>query len=370
MAQPQDIEDPQFEVVKIGPCSYRKLIVPTNLNFKCEVNPYQDEDDEEGERELDSQMTYEGDMWCLQIQVPAVFHRFIIGKQGSTKSRLEMESGAQITIPNREETLDCIYVKARNKHQIYSCKAQVELLCEREETKLEYTHFLSVNLAHDEKLRSEADKFRENVVLQRFPGIDASIFMPSRRLHFTLCMLKLHSHAQIDEMKVALKEISSRITTQKEYTESLEAHLKGLHILTDDPSNVGVVYTTDRSHALQNRMDSLANMIFDILRARNLVSQPSLVTQRVLSSDGEHAEVKLHATLMNTKYSKTNYRDDGSRGQRETFDASVLMETFGQIDFGKVQMKEIQLSCLDEMGDDGYYKSLFSMPLFDPKQRR
>merc|ERR1719313_90937 len=270
-----------------------------------------------------------------------------------------MESGAQITIPNREETLDCIYVKARNKHQIYSCKAQVELLCEREETKLEYTHFLSVNLAHDEKLRSEADKFRENVVMQRFPGIDASIFMPSRRLHFTICMLKLHTHAQIDEMKEALKEVASRVTSFADYRQPLVAQMKGLHILTDDPQNVGVVYTTDRSHALQNRMDSLANMIFDILRARNLVSQPSLMAQRVLSSDGATAEVKLHATLMNTKYSKTNRREDGSRGARETFDASVLMERFGQIGFGSVQMKEMQLSCLDEMGDDGYYRSLF-----------
>merc|ERR1719491_2126336 len=100
-------------------------------------------------------------------------------------------------------------------------------------------------------------------------------------------------------------------------------------------------------------MNSTADMIFDLLKARNLVTQPSLMSQRVLSSDGEHAEVKLHATLMNTKYSKSNHREDGSRGQRETFDASLLMEKTGQIDFGTVQMKDIQLSCLDEMGDDG-----------------
>jgi len=371
MALPQDIDDPQFEIVKIGPCSYRKLKIPDNLNFKTEAGRWNDEgEDEWEERELDSQMTYEGDEWVLKIPMPAVFHKFIIGSRGSTKSRLEMDSGAKIQVPGREDVQDCIWLRARQKQQIYSCKAQVELLCEKEETKLEYTHFLSVKLAHDEKLRQEADSFRENVVLQRFPGIDASIFMPSRRLHFTVCMLKLHSHAQIDEIKEALKEVASRTTVHPDYRQPMEANLRGLHILTDDPSNVGVVYTTDRSRDLQNRMDSLANMIFDILRARNLVSQPSLMAQRVLSSDGAHAEVKLHATLMNTKYSKTNRREDGSRGERETFDASVLMERFGQIDFGTVQMKEIQLSCLDEMGDDGYYRSLFSMPLFDPSLHR
>lgn len=367
MALPQDIEDPQFEILKIGPCSYRKLIIPANINFKCEANRWEDEEEwEEESRELDSQMTYEGDEWSLRVPIASVFHKFIIGKQGSNKSRLEMESGAKIEIPKREAMEDCIWLKARQKQQIYSCKAQVELLCEREESKLEYTHFLSVKLSHDDKLRQEADRFRENVVLQRFPGIDASIFMPSRRIHFTMCMLKLHSHAQIDEMKEALKEVATRITATADYKQPLTANMKGLHILTDDPREVGVVFTTDRSHALQNRVDSLANMIFDILRARNLVSQPSLMAQRVLSSDGQNAEVKLHATLMNTKYSKTNFREDGSRGQRETFDASVLMESFGQVDFGTVQMKEIQLSCLDEMGDDGYYRSLFSVPLFHP----
>lgn len=372
MALPQDIEDPQFEIIKIGPCSYRKLVIPEGLNFKCEARGHwEDEDDEDGERELDSQMTYEGDEWVLRVPIPAAFHRFIIGTGGKNKSRLEMESGSKIQIPNREDVQDCIWLRARQKHQIYAAKAQIELECEKNESRLEYTHFLSVKLAHDEKMRTEVDGFRETVVLNRFPGIDASIFMPARRMHFTVCMLKLHSHAQIDEMKEALKEVASRITSLADYKQPLVAELKGLHILTDDPSNVSVVYTTDRSHALQNRMDSLANMIFDILRARNLVSQPSLMAQRVLSSDGDHAEVKLHATLMNTKYSKSrDRREDGMRGDRETFDASVLMERFGQTSFGTVQMKEMQLSCLDEMDADGYYKPLFSMPLFDPSQFR
>merc|ERR1719436_1634825 len=111
-------------------------------------------------------------------------------------------------------------------------------------------------------------------------------------------------------------------------------------------------------------MNAMSDMVFEALKAKSLVSQGSLMAQRLLSSDGNHAEVKLHATLMNTKYSKANWREDGSRGDRDTFDASVLMENYGQVDFGEVYLKELQLSCLDEMGDDGYYRSLLSLPLF------
>lgn len=349
---------------------YRKLIVPENINFKCgeQARPWEEEE-EEDIGELDDQMKYEFDEWVLRVPIAAVFHRFIVGSRARTKQRIEMETGARITVPHREDQEDAIYLKARQKQQIYSAKAQIELLCEKEESKLEYTHFLSVPLAHDSKFRTQVDQFREDVVLQRFDGVDASIFMPSKRMHFTLCMLKLHSHAQVEEMKTALQEIGAKLQSTAEYTAPLSAHMRGLHIMTDDPTNVGVVFTTDRSHALQNRMNGFADMMFDILQNRSLASSQNLMAQRLLSSDGKHAEVKLHATLMNTKYSRSGRRDDGARGERESFDASGMMERFGQVDFGDVQLKEIQLSCLDEMGDDGYYRSLSSIPLFDPRLR-
>jgi len=365
----QDMEDPKFEVVKIGPSYYRKLIIPADLKFKCEVQSTAlwEEEEEEPERELDDQMVYEGQEWALKLPIPAVFHKFIVGSRARNKQKIEMESGARVTVPHREDNEDCIWLHARQKQAIYSAKAQIELLCEKEEQKLEYTHFLSVPLAQDAKLRQKVDGFREDVVLQRFDGIDASIFMPSRRLHMTLCMLKLHSHAQVEEMKAAMAELAVQLPTMAEYSRPLHASLSGLHIMTDDPTNVGVVFTTDRSTALQHRMNSMADMIFAVLKQRSLVTHPNLMAQRLLSSDGQHSEVKLHATLMNTKYSRVDWRDGGSSGERKNFDASSLLEKFGQVDFGTVAMKEIQLSCLDEMGDDGYYRSLYAVPICDPK---
>ena len=53
------------------------------------------------------------------------------------KQKLEMESGCKIVVPKREELEDCVYLRARQKQQIYSCKALIELLCEKEEAKLE-----------------------------------------------------------------------------------------------------------------------------------------------------------------------------------------------------------------------------------------
>ncbi|CAE7458477.1 HISN3 [Symbiodinium pilosum] len=319
----------------------RKLVVDENLKFKCEENRrYYEEDEVEEEGELDEQLVYEGDEWVFRMEMPAIFHRFIVGSRARNKQKLEMESGCKIVVPKREEMEDAVYLRARQKSSIYSCKALIELLCEKEEAKLEYTHFISVPLAYDDKFRQLVDGFREDVVLQRFQGIDASIFMPSQRMHFTLCMLKLHSHAQVDEMKEALKDLSARLSATSDYARPVLAHMKGLHIFTDDPTSVGVIFTTDRSRELQNRMNSMADSMFELFQARNLVSAQNLMSQRLLSSDGQHAEVKLHATLMNTKYARSRFDDRAA--PRENFDASVLMERFGPcIDIHSGQVKQI-----------------------------
>jgi len=312
-------------------------------------------------------MEFVGDSWEYKLSIPAVFHKFLIGRQGKVKSQLEMQSGAEIRIPSREDQEELIILRARQKQQIYSAKAQIELLCEKEESKLEYTHFLSIPLCMEPKMRGKFEEFKESVVLQRYSGIDASIFMPSRRVHFTICMLKLHSLSQIDEMKKALASAGGLIASQPEFNIPMEAHLEDLHILTDDPSSVGVVHTTDRSRQLQHRINGIGDSLFAVLKSHGLVTNQNLHHQRLLATDGETAEIKLHATLMNTKYQKGPYdwqnQGDG-RNERSTFDASLLMERFGRTDFGTTPLKELQLSCLAEMGDDGYYKSLFNIPLY------
>merc|ERR1719428_762472 len=191
------------------------------------------------------------------------------------------------------------------------------------------------------KMRQKFDEFKESVVLQRYDGIDASIFMPSRRVHFTICMLKLHSLSQIDEMKKALASAGGLIASQPEFNIPMEAHLEDLHILTDDPSSVGVVHTTDRSRQLQHRINGIGDSLFAVLKSHGIVTNQNLHHQRLLATDGETAEIKLHATLMNTKYQKGPYswqnQGDGGKGggkggaaqnERQSFDASRLMERF------------------------------------------
>merc|ERR1712232_120383 len=120
-----------------------KLIIDENLKFNCDTGR-EDLEEDVDTGELDDQMWYERDEWVFKMPVAAVFHKFIIGRQATNKQRLEMDSGARIQVPGREDTEDAVWLRARNKQAIYSCKALIELQIEKEETKLEYIHFLSL----------------------------------------------------------------------------------------------------------------------------------------------------------------------------------------------------------------------------------
>lgn len=80
--------------------------------------------------------------------------------------------------------------------------------------------------------------------------------------------------------------------------------------------------------------------------------------------DLERDHVKLHVTLMNSKYrvrSSTSLNEDANsklRNSRKrlTFDGSKILETFADYDFGVMEVEEFHLSQMYAKRSDGYYQ--------------
>lgn len=83
----------------------------------------------------------------------------------------------------------------------------------------------------------------------------------------------------------------------------------------------------------------------------------------------EYDKVKLHATLINTRYRKDNEKDSsGSRSRdrnkhskRISFDARPILEKFVNFDFGQQQLNLIHLSHRFSVDEKGYYKSEYAI---------
>lgn len=68
--------------------------------------------------------------------------------------------------------------------------------------------------------------------------------------------------------------------------------------------------------------------------------------------------VKIHATLINTKYRKIEGRKQKWSDRRKTFDASVIMEKYKDFCLGECQFSELHLSWITKIDASGFYKPL------------
>lgn len=72
--------------------------------------------------------------------------------------------------------------------------------------------------------------------------------------------------------------------------------------------------------------------------------------------------VKLHVTLINTKYRKT--ADDTTIKKKKwpkriPFDARKIMEKYKDYHFGECDFDSVHLSLISSKGEDGFYKPLY-----------
>lgn len=87
-----------------------------------------------------------------------------------------------------------------------------------------------------------------------------------------------------------------------------------------------------------------------------------------MNKDHDRDNVKLHVTLINSKYrsqsTQSSEADDTtqlSRKTRETFDGSQILQKYADYDFGVVELKYLHLSQRHTLDLDGYYQPTFVM---------
>ncbi|CEM08630.1 unnamed protein product [Vitrella brassicaformis CCMP3155] len=341
----------------------------------------------------------EGDQWICRVHALPETRGAIVGKQGQRRKRLEEANQVRIKIPGPDASADePVVITAPMKESVLSAKAEVEIIIEREMDRLPYTHFISLPLTGGDVV-SRVEKWQQDAMRRGYRSIDGSLFMPARRLHFTVCMLRLHTQAQVDKCAQLLQSLSKDIYDAVN-TRTVLVRLKGLFILNDDPSSVDVVYTGDREKKeVQQRINAMCDVIFKALIHEGLTSPSELHRQRLLDTSGTSAHLNLHATLINTKYRykkaavpppspspDAEYADDPdcsqpTRGRTnrprgrgggppsamppgEPIDATGLLRDFANaVDYGEVRVPGVHLSRLDAFDESGYYEKVAAVAL-------
>lgn len=349
------------QIVQIGNRCYRKN--PTlHKDTENEVAPYSEDlpircqlEDETCGLDAIAIETVGDGMYRTKVSAPSGLFKFIIGKKGETKNRLETETRTKITIPRQGQTGD-IVIQGPDKQGIRSAKTRIDVLLDSGRQKQAFTHFLSIPLTDDILQTSLAD-FKMDVLREcdGDRGIDGTIFQQPAKLHLTIGCLVLLDDTEVKTALDALSESRDDLIKPILKQQTLRLQLHGLEYMNDDPAEVDVLYAkvVDPSDKLQMLVDRLV----DRLTSTGLMQR-------------EYDRVKLHATVMNTLFRKDssgtderrNFSGKGSKA-RESFDATNVLKKFGNYRFGEFQVSSIHLSQRHNFGSDGYYKCAGAVPL-------
>uniref|UniRef100_A0A8D8XG39 Activating signal cointegrator 1 complex subunit 1 n=1 Tax=Cacopsylla melanoneura TaxID=428564 RepID=A0A8D8XG39_9HEMI len=308
--------------------------------------PYEEDDGGLSEDEdLDTYLGKDG-QYKYNCHVPKSFYPFIIGVKGSTKRRIESETNTTLSIPRQGQTGD-IVISSYSEKNIASAKRRLDLLLVFARKKIPYTHLLSIPM-NVPNLQERFAKFKD-LVLSDFShcrGVEEALFQEPGRLHITMGMLMLADSVERDEAVEALQRCGNDVILPILRSQRIKIKLKGLEIMNDDPAEVDILYAkvVDESGLVQKLCDDVVQYFIRL----HLISK----------AYQKYDTVKLHVTLMNTKYRiRHQATNDPGSEKRTTFNAKEILDSLGDFDFGETFVYCVHLSQRHTSDIDGYFKS-------------
>ncbi|XP_010741501.3 activating signal cointegrator 1 complex subunit 1 [Larimichthys crocea] len=287
------------------------------------------------------------------VDVPSVLYKYIIGKKGETRKRLEFDTKTSINIP-KQGVEGQIVITGSHKAAVSSALTRVELLLESFRKKQPFTHFLSLPL-NDPKIQEGFLRFKDEVLKQcsQDHGVEGSIFQNPAKLHLTIGTLALLSDTEVRKACEHLQECQNVI---RDLTEGkpLPLEVTGIEYMNDDPAMVDVLYAKVNVKDRSDRLQMIAERLVEHFASAGLMVR-------------EWDRVKLHGTVMNTLFRKDSTGEDtGGPGrqttsEREAFDARNILKKFGAHHFGDFELNTVLLSQRYSTDCAGYYSSAGSI---------
>ncbi|KAL0964748.1 hypothetical protein UPYG_G00328360 [Umbra pygmaea] len=302
---------------------------------------------EEEEESCDSHTIEQSEKgFCCAIDVPSVLYKYLIGKKGETRRKLESDTKTSIDIP-KPGVEGQIVITGAQRAAVSSAVTRIELLVDSFRRKQPFTHFLSFALNHPD-VQEGFLKFKDQVLERcgQDRGVDESIFQNPAKLHLTVGTFVLLNDLEVKKACEQLQQCQHFVTTITEGKPVL-LEVSGIEYMNDDPATVDVLYAKVQ---VKNGLDTL-QVIADRL-LDHFVSAGLMVR--------EWDRVKLHGTVMNTLFRK-DASVSGARPimkDREAFDARNILKSFGSYHFGEFQLNAVQISQRYSTDCTGFYSSV------------
>ncbi|EGD73638.1 hypothetical protein PTSG_05347 [Salpingoeca rosetta] len=320
-------------ILMIGRYMYRTNLPPLDER----VAPYMEDDHLGMDAEEDVAVeTLESGVLRCEIDVPRALHGLVIGRGGAKISGIEKDTQTRIKAPGKRSKKTTFVLEADSMENLDSARTRLQLAMDDAMKKCAPTHFVSIPLTSPQ-LTEALDTFSQTVMQAcgNSPGLTKELFIDKASFHLTLGVMKLFTEADIERAKELLEGIRRDCgellpTTDRTIT------IRGLDIMQPAPEQAHVLYAR-ASLGASDALQAFADAVAARYHQAGLFDEP---------------EVKLHATLINTKFRRAVTA--GRRPKRVAFDASKILQQLGSHEFGTCALEEVHLSRMSRR-DGEYY---------------
>ncbi|XP_059612877.1 activating signal cointegrator 1 complex subunit 1-like [Phlebotomus argentipes] len=275
----------------------------------------------------------EGHTFSMSFYVPRESLEKIFGKEGVKRKRLETTTRTQITV-SLSDPQEPIVVTSGREEYAEEARKQIEELVASSRRNAAVTHFVSIPCC-SEDVKQAFDQFKRAVLAgPPVDGLTEKMFQNPLKLHLTLTVMVLMNEDEVTKARELLHGEQDAIQAiLVDFGGKAEITIQGVDIMNSNPERTRVVYAKIQSEALQK----IANHVEAVFGEKKLGKTKS-----------PSPNVKLHMTLINSRY-------------RKTFNASRILDEFKDFPFGSIQLTEIHLSDRASFDDKGYYTAITTL---------
>ncbi|PPS09042.1 hypothetical protein GOBAR_AA11604 [Gossypium barbadense] len=313
----------------------------------------------------------------LSIQVGASVIRFVKGKAGSTKEKIEKETGVRIILPSSKQN-DSIFIEGTSADSVAKASEEIQrvidevswLCCAVKTASFDYSHFVSLPLAIHPELVSKLVGFQNSILGSSDACIDEN---PDGNSDGD------NSEDSAQEQQLG-KE--SDISVELEVVDD-EGSVKVDDLMRGSLAKAQVVYAPAEEIDSENRLLHACNLkigksVFikpqtfhltvlmlklwnqkrvDLAAQVLKIMIDAFVEAGLVIDKDAKSELKLHATVMNARHRKR-----GKKGRFSSFNALAIFEHFGSEEWGEYLIREAHLSQRFKYDENGYYHCCASIP--------
>ncbi|XP_022124536.2 activating signal cointegrator 1 complex subunit 1 [Pieris rapae] len=307
--------------------------------------PYHDLQEGDVDTDFEVQMI-DSDRYCTTFHISKHYLGNIIGKKGAIKMRIQRDTKTDIKIPRMGENKDVV-IYGPSIPSVKAARRKINMIVTSARMKQKSTHFIALPMNNAEIVKN-FENFKE-LVLQNCQGrgLDESIFIRASKLHITVGVMCLMDNEERLLASKYLAEVKDHIMPIIQSHLPLKLRLKGLSYMNDDPKEMDVLYGSVQEDnapkgVLQDMIDAIAQFF---------------IKKGLMANQFGRDNVKIHVTLLNSKYrEKTMENDSPTKQRRESFDGSEILDKFNDYDFGVMEINNIHLSQRKSLAPDGFYQ--------------